>query len=81
MRFSAVTLLVCSCPCLPKLGGLEADGRANNSETAFPLDHQVQEHAPGRRRDQGYGSAMDVKHQLVFSVYLWSAIGLQLHSW
>lgn len=51
-----------------------------HSEIAVPIDDQVQEHAAGRRHDQGYGSEMDVKHQLVFLVYLWSAVRLQLHS-
>lgn len=52
-----------------------------NSETAVPLDDQVQEHAPGWRRDKGYGSPLDVEYQLVLPLYLWSAVGFQLSAW
>jgi hypothetical protein len=47
------------------------------SETPLPPDHQVQEHAAGRRRDQGHGPQVDVEYQLVLFVLFWAAARVQ----
>lgn len=72
MPFSADTSLVCYI-----VGNSEADrANFNYSETPVPHHHQVQEYAAGWRANQGHGPTMDVKHQLVFPVHLWSSVCL-----
>lgn len=53
----------------------------SRSEIAVSFDHQVQEHAPGRRSYEGHGSPVDVKHLLVFPLLFWTAACLQLYPW
>jgi hypothetical protein len=59
---------------------VELNNTNSQSETTFPHHHQVQEHAPGWCSDQGDGSSLDVQHQLVLPLHLWSPIRLRLPS-
>ena len=52
-----------------------------DSQTAVPVDDQVQEHVAGGRCYERYGSAMDVFHLVVCALYFWSAVGVQLSYW
>lgn len=60
--FSGYVISMCSIEGLAQLRIEHFANHADNSETAVSNHHQVQEHAPGGRADQGYGPPMDVQY-------------------